>query len=414
MSGANSQASTTSRYRVAYASVPKDSGTFTFYRNLRPALAAHGIQLICVTVGRREASLVEQAYVDDGCVVLLPESTDVKEQAEAFVGWCEAMQVDVVMAINSAAVLSALPHLPSRVRIFARCANAFDEGYRVTLSARERIAHIVALTPRLRDDLVSQYAVSADEITLIPNGINPAPYDAIMQASQTTHRKTLSLGFLGRLEHNQKGVLHLPGIVTALRREGVDFHLRIAGKGKHEKALRGELANEIADGSVEFVGSLDATAVPGFLSSIDVLLFTSHFEGCPNTLLEAMMAGAVPVAFEIPGIIDFIIDNGRTGLIAPSGDCAAFARQVKRLSVEPGMRIAMGENAAREARQRFTPDIAARAYARLVDDVIHLPATAVAPIPWSQFRVDPVYDPGWKSLVPEAARRLARKFRARA
>ena len=45
--------------RVAFGSVPKDSGTFTFYRNMRPALLAQGIDLRCVAAGRDQASLTE-------------------------------------------------------------------------------------------------------------------------------------------------------------------------------------------------------------------------------------------------------------------------------------------------------------------------------------------------------------------
>jgi len=221
----------------------------------------------------------------------------------------------------------------------------------------------------------------------------------------------MSLGFLGRLEHKQKGVLYLPDIVQALKSEGVDFHLRIAGKGKHEKALREQLASDIASGTVEFLGSLDAQAVPGFLSSLDIFVFTSHFEGCPNTLLEAMMAGTAPVAFEIPGIVDFIIDHGCTGLIAPAGDCEAFARQIKALSTDPQMLSRIGHNAAEAARQRFTPAVAAQGYARVVDDIMGLPAPTAGPRPWSQFTIDPVYDPGWKSLIPEAVKQLAKKIR---
>jgi len=51
---------------VALGSVPKDGGTFTFYRNLRPALFGHGIDMSCVTMGWQEAQLWEDGYADDG------------------------------------------------------------------------------------------------------------------------------------------------------------------------------------------------------------------------------------------------------------------------------------------------------------------------------------------------------------
>lgn len=65
-----------SKIKLAFGSVPKDGGTFTFYRNMRPALREHGIDLRCVSVGRREASLTEAAYVDEGCVLLAYKPED--------------------------------------------------------------------------------------------------------------------------------------------------------------------------------------------------------------------------------------------------------------------------------------------------------------------------------------------------
>lgn len=56
--------------RVVFGSVPKDCGIFTFYRNVRPALKGYGIDPRCVTVGKREAGLIEPTYVDEGCVLL--------------------------------------------------------------------------------------------------------------------------------------------------------------------------------------------------------------------------------------------------------------------------------------------------------------------------------------------------------
>lgn len=150
--------------KVAFGSVLKDGGTFTFCRNQRPALLDHCIDLRCV-----------------------------KRQARAFSEWCSVQNIDIVMGINSVAILSAIPHLPEPVRVMARCANGFDYGYRITLAGRERLAGIVALTPRLRDTLISEYATPADRITLIPNGIDPAAFEAA--ASRLEYAKTGLRGF---------------------------------------------------------------------------------------------------------------------------------------------------------------------------------------------------------------------------
>ena len=395
--------------KIAFGSVPKDGGTFTFYRNLRPALKQYGIDLYCVTVGKKENHLVEAAYIDDGCIRLASKIDSVKKQAQIFSTWCEEEEIDIVMAINSVAILSALPHLPEHIRVLSRCANGFDEGYRVTLSGRERLAGIVALTPRLKNDLVEKYDADEQMIHLIPNGIDPAPFDAAAAHIRAVpDDKVVQLGFMGRLEHKQKGVLYLPKIVRELKQLGVCFKLRIAGKGVHRAILERELKPYLASGEVEFVGAIQKDEVPLFLESTDIFLFTSHFEGCPNALLEAMMAGCAPVALLIEGITDFLIESGKTGFIAPMSDCATVARQVAEMTSNRILLRQVSAAAAAVARERLASEVAAKRYAQLFDAVMQAPTPTFAPQPWSQFAVDSVYRKRWTAYVPKPLRTLVK------
>ena len=67
------------------------------------------------------------------------------------------------------------------------------------------------------------------------------------------------------------------------------------------------------------------------LAGIDLFLFTSHFEGFPNALLEAMTAGCVPVAWRLEGITDYILDHGITGFLCELGDYDDFCSRVSEL-----------------------------------------------------------------------------------
>lgn len=396
--------------KVAFGSVPKDSGTFTFYRNIRQALAARGIQLFCVTVGKPQSRLWEEAYVDDGCVRLAANSLSMKRQAQVFTAWCEDNDIDCVMGINSEGILSAIPHLPADVRVLSRCANAFDHGYRITMSGAERLARIVALTPRLRDDLVADYGADLAKVVLIPNGIEASKFEAAAQMERGTGDR-LELGFLGRLEHNQKGVMYLPAIVEALKARGVPFRLRIAGKGVDRTRMEEAMAASLADGSVEFMGALTPRDIPQFLGETDVYLFTSHFEGCPNALLEAMMAGCVPVCGLIDGITDFLVERGRTGFIETLGDADGFAGAVEGLHNDRKALAGMSKAVGAEARARFTDEVAADAYATLIREVMEEPAPNWTPRPWSAFKPDPNFSGYWRHRIPASLKAVLRKLR---
>ena len=80
--------------KVAFGSVPKDGGTFTFYRTVRPALRQHGVEMFCVSLGRKEAGLWQNEFADEGCVLLAAEANDLKRQARAFAAWCDEAHID--------------------------------------------------------------------------------------------------------------------------------------------------------------------------------------------------------------------------------------------------------------------------------------------------------------------------------
>lgn len=397
---------------VAIGSVPKDGGTFTFYRNLRPAISEHGIDLRCVTVGAREAGLWDDAYADDGCVLLAPRERSIKKQSRAFVDWCVQEGVDIVIALNSVAILSALLHLPTNVRVVARCANAFDHGYRITMAGRERLERIVAITPRLKTDLVSRFGAAEHAVSLIPNGIDPVPFRACRRGADSPADR-LQLGFLGRLEHNQKGVFHLPGIVRELNRREVPFELRIAGVGKHGPALERMLDQERRSGQVSFLGRLSAAEVPRFLASLDVMLFTSHFEGCPNALLEGLMAGSIPVAFLIEGITDYLIADGENGYLCEVGDYRCVAERLAELQCSPARRRSLRDAAVHSAELRFSNAHTAQAYAELFHEVMVRDPAAADALPWGRFRVNENFRRSWSAplsrLVAPALVRLRRQ-----
>ncbi|MEM9422813.1 MAG: glycosyltransferase family 4 protein, partial [Pseudomonadota bacterium] len=396
--------------RLAFGSVPKDGGTFTFYRNMRPALLQHGIDMRCVAVGPSQAAIWEDSFADDGCLLLAPKTDSLKAQAQAFAAWCDSEQIDIVFGVNSPAILSSLPHLPQKIRAMARCANGFDEGYRLTMMCHERLAKIVALVPRLRDDLIADYGAEIDSIVLIPNGASADRFDAAA-AKERGVSERLELGFLGRLEHTQKGVLHLPPVLERLDKAGIEYRLSIAGKGKHDAELRASFTQHIVDGSVRFVGTLTPNEIPSFLSEIDCFLFPSHFEGCPNALLEAMMAGTAPVAWRLPGITDFLLDDGRTGILAPKGDVDGFSEAIIALATNRVRLRRICSDGAKAARASYSTETCRDRYVALLNEVVSKAPPSWTPRSWSEFKIDPLFRPRpLARLIPARQRRILRSL----
>ena len=205
--------------------------------------------------------------------------------------------------------------------------------------------------------------------------------------------------------------MYLPAIADALKARGVPFRLRIAGKGVDRARMEEAMASHMAEGRVEFMGALTPAEIPQFLGETDVYLFTSHFEGCPNALLEAMMAGCVPVCGLIPGITDFLVETGRTGFIEELGDAEGFADAIAALHEDRPKLAALSRAVGAEARARYTDEVAADAYAALIRDVMAEPAPDWSPLPWSAFKPDPNFPGYWRHRIPEGLKAFLRKFR---
>lgn len=395
--------------KVAFGSVPKDGGTFTFFSNMRPLLLEQGIDLQCVSVGKAQAEITDPAFVTNGCIQLAASTPNLKKQAQAFDAWARDEKIDIVFGVNSPGILSSIPHLPTGMRVLARCANGFEEGYRLTLMGRERLMRIVALTPRLKTDLIADFSVPQDDIILIPNGADKIRFQPRSHAPEGP----IKLAFLGRLEHNQKGVLHLPPILEKLDQLGLDYTLSIAGQGKDGPELRQILSAHEADGRVSFVGPLTPAEIPNFLSQSDIYLFPSHFEGCPNALLEAMMAGCVPVAWQLEGITDFLLKDGQTGLLAQTGNADEFAGKIVSLMKDVTKLAEMKKALALDARDRFSTEKCATTYVNFFHEIMSETPPDIAPIPWSAFKPDPLFRESLASrlLSSKSREKLKRMFR---
>jgi glycosyltransferase involved in cell wall biosynthesis len=78
----------------------------------------------------------------------------------------------------------------------------------------------------------------------------------------------------------------------------------------------------------------------------DVYCLSSHYEGMPLTVLEAMSAGRPVVGTRVVGIQEFIADD-QTGLLVPPNDPSALAQALLRVRRDAGLgpRLADGARA---------------------------------------------------------------------
>lgn len=125
------------------------------------------------------------------------------------------------------------------------------------------------------------------------------------------------------------------------------------GNGDELERARAEIAGFGLQQLIRFTGH--RSDLLNIYSSFDVFLMTSLTEGLPNTLLEAMAMGVPAVSTEVGGIPE-LLEDGKSGFLAPIGDAAGLAGHVITLLQDPRLREACGESSRRRVEDHFSFD----------------------------------------------------------
>jgi glycosyltransferase involved in cell wall biosynthesis len=89
-----------------------------------------------------------------------------------------------------------------------------------------------------------------------------------------------------------------------------------------------------------------------YLCAADLFAFTSHAEGMPNSLLEALVMGVPAVAFAIPPVVELAAGAGGV-LLVPPQDVTSLAEALVRLAAAPDERTRRGAIGKNQVLERF-------------------------------------------------------------
>jgi glycosyltransferase involved in cell wall biosynthesis len=159
------------------------------------------------------------------------------------------------------------------------------------------------------------------------------------------------IGIVGRLQP-WKGQDRLLQAQALLRERGIPTHTLIVGGDAHglspgyARSLPSLVERLGLSGTVTMTGQV-ADAGP-YIERMDILVNASEAEPFGIVLLEAMARGVAVVAVDSGGPRE-IVEHGRSGVLAASGDPGALARALESLLASPDLRHAI----ARAGHERF-------------------------------------------------------------
>jgi len=129
------------------------------------------------------------------------------------------------------------------------------------------------------------------------------------------------------------------------------FHLDFIGSGSSLEFCQALAQSLGVQDKVSFLG--DRTDVPQLLAQSQIFILTSHYEGLPISILEAMRAGLPVIATKVNGIPEEV-EHGKTGLLVSDKDVKEVAKALSILIESPELRQQMGEAARKKFLEEFT------------------------------------------------------------
>jgi glycosyltransferase involved in cell wall biosynthesis len=163
-------------------------------------------------------------------------------------------------------------------------------------------------------------------------------------------RVILTVGRLSR----EKGHLDLVrAFAEARQAEGSgSLRLLLVGEGPERGRIERLCGDRSLADSVILAGQQEEIAP--YYAVADVFVLSSHSEGSPNVLLEAMAAGVPVVATSVGGIPELATD-GKDALLVNKGDIAGLSAALVRVLADGGLRQRLS-SAACQVVLRNTPE----------------------------------------------------------
>jgi glycosyltransferase involved in cell wall biosynthesis len=268
----------------------------------------------------------------------------------AFARWCRQQHIAVVHTTTMPANIFGLPAaalagVPVRIGN-RRELNPDKSGAAISLQrCAYALAHTIIANSRAAADRLESERVPRRKIAVVPNGLDVDTFTAA--ETSRPPRRVIVVANL----RPEKGHRVLLDAAAILVRQFPDARFEFVGGGPELEPLLARAAALRIDHACDFLGHRDD--VPARLRANDIFVLPSRSEAFPNAVLEAMAAGLPVVCSAVGGILE-LVDDGRTGVLVPPDDPAAFAARIGELMANGDRARELGREGRRDVEARFS------------------------------------------------------------
>ena len=215
------------------------------------------------------------------------------------------------------------------------------------LGDRRVICRHLTVSREIRDALLAHGWAAADKVEHCPNALGRLPVGK--SAADADPVRDIVVGSVASFRPQKDHATLLRAFAGVLR-EFPSARLALVGDGPTRKASE-TLSRELGiEGRVSFLGILADPAAA--YRTFDVFVLSTHYEGHPLALLEAMSHGLPVVATDLPSVREVVPEALREWLV-PGRDPEALSRAISRLVRDRELRRNAGLLARKTVEEQF-------------------------------------------------------------
>lgn len=171
---------------------------------------------------------------------------------------------------------------------------------------------------------------------------------------------------VGRLDY-QKSFDRLILVWEKVHQQMPDWRLDIFGQGEWQEMLQGMIDERGLQECVKL--NAPTKNIGKEYSESSMIVMSSHYEGFPMVMIEAMACGLPAVCFDFKCGPRDIITEGGNGLVVKDGDIDGLAEAIVKLMKEDELRQRMGEN-AKKVVERYSEEKVMNKWVNLYEETI--------------------------------------------
>jgi glycosyltransferase involved in cell wall biosynthesis len=215
-------------------------------------------------------------------------------------------------------------------------------------------ARVAAISRRFRDDLIRDYRVQPERLTVVPN---PIDLDELRPLPRADRAKPWRVAFIGRMS-SRKGVEMVVKLSHALVDLEGDVILDLIGDHTLWSDYRPLLVG-LEPRIAHYHGRMARQELISFLGQADVLVQPAKYEPFGLTAGEALALGVPVVASDAVGATEDV--SAECCSVVPAGDITALERAVRHVldRLRNGEGAVLAQKARAEAERLFSQETVA-------------------------------------------------------